>query len=117
VLVRKFVLFCFVVFATLVNENLKKTRIVGKEEQVSTKLAYGMGSVMSEGGLEAWKMQNHMQVNIENGSLAQCNVNEEQVQVISVEIGETFTIDLAMIEVDMQKIIEIIAEQENMLLL
>jgi hypothetical protein len=61
-------------------------------------------------------MQNHMQASVEDGALAQCNVNEEQVQV-SVEIGETFTIDLAIIEVDMQKTIEIIVEQENVDLL
>ncbi len=71
---------------------------------------------MSEGSLEPWKMQNHMQASVEDGALAQCNVNEEQVQV-SVEIGETFTIDLAIIEVDMQKTIEIIVEQENVDLL
>jgi hypothetical protein len=53
-----------------------------------------------------------MQTNVEDGALAQCNVNEKQVQA-SVEVGETFTIDLATIEIDMQKTIEFIVEQEN----
>jgi hypothetical protein len=35
----------------------KKTRTIGKEENVSTKLVDGMGGVMSEGGSEGWKMQ------------------------------------------------------------
>jgi hypothetical protein len=83
----------------------KKTRIVGEEEQASTKLADGMGGVMSERGLEAWKMQKHMQVSVEDDALAQCNVNEEQVQV-NVEVRETFTIDLATIEVNMQKLLK-----------
>jgi hypothetical protein len=43
---------------------------------------------MSEGGLEGWKMQKHVQARVENGALAQCNVNEEQMQA-SVEVGET----------------------------
>jgi hypothetical protein len=93
----------------------KKTKIVGEEEQTSTKLADGIGGVMSEGGLEGWKMQKHMQANIEDGALAPHNVNEEQVQT-SVEIGETFTIDLATIEVDLQKTIEMIVEEENVAL-
>jgi hypothetical protein len=48
----------------------KKTRIVGEEEQASTKLTDGMGGVMSERGLEGWKMQKHMQVSVEDGALA-----------------------------------------------
>jgi hypothetical protein len=34
----------------------KQERIAREEEQASTKLADGMGSVMNEGGLEGWKM-------------------------------------------------------------
>jgi uncharacterized ParB-like nuclease family protein len=64
-----------------------------------------MGGVMNERGLEAWKMQKHMEVSVEDGALAQCNVNEEQVQA-SVEVGETITIDVATIEVDMQKLLK-----------
>ncbi len=64
VLIGKFYFIFFVVFITLVNENLKKKGTVGEEEQTSTKLADGMGSVMSEGGLEAWKMQKHMQMKV-----------------------------------------------------
>ncbi len=45
---------------------------------------------MSEGGLEGWKMQEHVQARVEDGALVQCNVNNEQVQV-SVEVEETFT--------------------------
>ncbi len=56
VLVRKFFLFSFVVFATFVNANPKKTRTIGVEEHVVTKLANGIGGVMSEGGFEGWKM-------------------------------------------------------------
>jgi hypothetical protein len=84
----------------------------GEEEHPSTKLADGMGGVMNEGGLEGWKLQKHMQVNVEDGALDQCSVNEEQVQA-SVEVGETFTTNLATIEIDLQKIIEMIVEQEN----
>jgi hypothetical protein len=87
----------------------KKTRTIGKEEQASTKLANGMGGVMSEGSLEGWKMQKHVQANVEDGALAQCNVNEEQEQA-SVEVRETSTTDLATIEVDLQKIIKMIVE-------
>jgi hypothetical protein len=60
VLVKKFVLFCFVVFFNFVDANSKKTNIVGEEEQTSTKLANGMGVVMNERGLEGWKMQKHL---------------------------------------------------------
>ncbi len=67
---------------------------------------------MSEGGLEGWKMQKHMQVNGEDGILALCNVNEEQVQA-SVEVGETCTTNLATIEVYLQKTIEMIVVEEN----
>jgi hypothetical protein len=38
-----------------------------------------MGGVMNEGGLEGWKMQKHVKVSVEDGALAKCNVNEEQV--------------------------------------
>jgi hypothetical protein len=38
-----------------------------------------MRDVMNEGGLEGWKMQKHMQANVEDGALAPCNINEEQV--------------------------------------
>jgi hypothetical protein len=105
VLVKKIVLFCFVVFVTLVDVNLKKTRITGEEEQASTKLVDGMGGVMSERGLEGWKMQKHKQMNVENGLLAQCNVNEVQV---NVEVGKTFIEIFVTIEIDLQKIIEMI---------
>jgi hypothetical protein len=71
-----------------------------------------MGVVMSERGLEGWKMQKHVQVNVEDGALAPCNINEEQVQA-NVEVGETSTIDLATIEFDLQNPIETIMEQEN----
>jgi hypothetical protein len=67
---------------------------------------------MNEGGLEGWKMQKHMQANVEDGALALCNVNEEQVQA-SVEVGETCITNLATIEVDLQKIIEMIVEEKN----
>jgi hypothetical protein len=74
-----------------------------------------MEVVMNERGLEGWKMQRHVQVNVENGALAPCNVNEEQVQV-SVEVGETSTIDLATIEINLPKTIEIIVQQEKVAL-
>jgi hypothetical protein len=67
------------------------------------------------GGLEGWKMQKHVQMSVEDGALAQCNVNEEQVQA-NVELRETSTINLATIEVDLQKTIEMIMEQENVVL-
>ncbi len=54
-------------------------------------------------------------MNVEDGGLAKCNVNEDQVQAI-VEVKETSTIDLATIEVNMQKTIEMIVEQENVTL-
>ncbi len=46
-LVRKFVLFYFVVFVTLVDANPKKARIAGEEDQASTKLVDGVGGVMN----------------------------------------------------------------------
>jgi len=104
-----------VVFTFLVNANSEKTRTIRKEEQTSTKLVDGMGGVMNEGGLEGWKMQKHMQANVEDGALAPCNINEEQVQA-SVEVGETFTRDVATIEIDLQKTIKMIVEQENVTL-
>jgi hypothetical protein len=58
-----------------------------------------MEGVMNEGGLEGWKMQKHVQVSVENNALVQCNVHEEQVQA-KVEVGETSTTNLAIIEVD-----------------
>ncbi len=70
---------------------------------------------MNEGGLEGWKMHKHVQMSVENGALIPCNVNEEQVQA-SVQVGETSTIDLTIIEVDLQKTIKMIVEQENVVL-
>jgi hypothetical protein len=98
-----------VIFATLVDVNPKKTRTIGEEEQASTKLVDGMGGVMNEKGFEKWKMQKHMQANVEDGALALCNVNEEQVKM-SVEVGETSTTNLVTSEIDLQKIIEMIVE-------
>ncbi len=46
-----------------------------------------MGGVMNKGGLEGWKMQKCVQTNVEDGALALCNVNDEQVQV-SVRLGK-----------------------------
>ncbi len=57
---------------------------------------------MSEGALEGWTMQKHVPTSVEDGALAQCNVHEEQVQT-NVEVWETSTIDLAIIEVGLQK--------------
>ncbi len=54
---------------------------------------------MSEVGLEGGKMQVHIWVSVEDSALALCNVNEEQVQT--------------NVEVDLQKTIEMIMEQEN----
>ncbi len=73
-----------------------------------------MGGVMN-GGLEWWKTQKNVQMSVEDGALVQCNVNQEQVQA-SVEVRETFTTNLATIEVDLQKTIEMIVEQENVVL-
>jgi hypothetical protein len=74
-----------------------------------------MGGVMSEEGLKGWKMQKHMQTNVEDGALTLCNVNGEQVQV-NVEVGETSTANLVINEVYLQKTIEMIVEQENVVL-
>jgi hypothetical protein len=56
-----------------------------------------------------------MQASVEDGALAPCNINKEQVQA-SVEVGETSTGDLAIIEIDLQKTIEMIVEQESVTL-
>ncbi len=53
-----------------------------------------------------------MQVNVEDGALALCNVNEEQVQT-GVEVEETFAKDVITIEVNLQKTIEMIMEQKH----
>jgi hypothetical protein len=74
-----------------------------------------MRGVISEGGLNGLKMQKQMQAIVEDGALVPCNVNEEQVQV-TIEVGETSTMDLVTIEVDLQKTIEMIVEQENVAL-
>jgi hypothetical protein len=89
---------------------LKKTRIGGEEQQTTTNLVDGMGGVMDERNLEGRKMQ-QVQASVEDGVLVLCNVNEEQVQT-GVEAGEISTINVT-IEVDLQKTIEIIMEQEN----
>jgi hypothetical protein len=70
-----------------------------------------MGGVTKEEGLEVWKMQKHVHLNVEDGALVPCNVNEEQVQT-NVEVGETLTINLSTIEIDLQKTIEMIMEQK-----
>jgi hypothetical protein len=53
-----------------------------------------------------------VQANVEDGALALCNVNEKQVQM-GVEVRETSTRDVVTIEIDLQKNIEMIVEQEN----
>jgi hypothetical protein len=72
---------CFILFCGFCNfgrcKPKKKPRIDGDGEHASTKLVDGIGGVMSEGSLEGWNMQKHMQVNVEDGALAQCNANEE----------------------------------------
>jgi hypothetical protein len=54
-------------------------------------------------------------MNVENGALALYNVNEEQMQV-SVKLGETFITNLITIKIDLQKIIDMIVEQENVVI-
>jgi len=76
----------------------KEAMTIKEKDQASTKLVNGMGGVMNEGGLEGWKMEKHVQASVENGALAQCNVNEEKMQA-SVEVGETSTTDLVTIEI------------------
>ncbi len=108
---------CFILFCGFCNFGkceLEKTRNIRKEE-ASTISADGMEGVMNEGGLDGWKMQKHVEANVEDGALALCNVNEEQVQA-SVEVGEASRIDLVTIEVDLQKTIDIIVEQENVVI-
>jgi hypothetical protein len=56
-----------------------------------------------------------MQASVEDGALAQCNVNEKQVQA-SVEVGKTSIVNFATIEVDLQNIIEMTAKYENVVL-
>ncbi len=70
-----------------------------------------MEGVMDEGNLEGRKMQ-QVQSSVEDGALTLCNVNEEQMQM-GVEVEETSTRDVVTIEFDLQKIIEMIVEQEN----
>jgi hypothetical protein len=59
---------------------------------------------MNEGNLEGWKTQKHVQESVEDGALVPCNVNEEQMRA-SVEVGETFLVDLVTIKVDLQKLL------------
>jgi hypothetical protein len=77
---KKFILFCG--FCNFGRCKLKKTKIVGEQERISIKLADGMGGVMSEGSLEGWKMQKHVQMN--------------------VEVRETSIANLVLIQVDLQ---------------
>jgi hypothetical protein len=70
---------------------------------------------MNEGSLKGWKMQKHVQANVEDGALVSCNVNEEQVQM-NVEVKETSIANLTIIEVDLQKTIKIIMEEKNVAL-
>ncbi len=51
-------------------------------------------------------------MSVEDGALAPCNVDEEQVQV-HLEVGETSITNFVTIEVDLQKTIETIVEHEN----
>jgi hypothetical protein len=53
-----------------------------------------------------------VQANVEDGALVPCNVHEKQVQM-NVEVGKTSSIDLATIEIDLQKPIQMIAKQQN----
>jgi hypothetical protein len=73
-----------------------------------------MGGVIDEGDLGGRKMQ-QVQVNVEDGALALCNVNEKPVQM-GVEAGETFTKHVVTIEVKLQKTIEMIVEQKHLAL-
>jgi len=63
---------------------------------------------------EIWKEGrcNNKCKNVEDGALALCNVNEEQVQT-GVEVEETFAKDVITIEVNLQKTIEMIMEQKH----
>jgi hypothetical protein len=45
-------------------------------------------------------------LNVEDGALVPCNVNEEQVQT-NIEVGETFSVNLVTIEVNLQKTIDV----------
>jgi hypothetical protein len=97
VLLRKFILICFLVFASLIDANLRKINIGGEKGLTLTDLVDGMGGVMSQRSLKGGKMQEHMQGSVGDGALALCNVNEEHVQ--------------ANVEDDLQKNIEMIVEQ------
>ncbi len=64
-----------------------------------------MGGVTKEEGLEGWKMQKHVHLNVDNGALISYNVNEEQVQT-NVEVGETFTINLLQLKLICKKLLK-----------
>jgi hypothetical protein len=92
----------------VLNENSKKTRNGGANQQVSTK--DGMGG---EGDLEVGVVGHEMQVLAKNvDTLVTHEIVQEQVQ-IGGDVGEASTVDAYRIEVDLEKTILMIEIQKN----
>ncbi len=90
----------------------KKGRITTSNQQASTKSTYGMAFIMNEIDLETKVIGQQVQVGVEDELTLAFNGNmEEQVQA-NVDVRETFMVDVSRIEVELQKTIDMIEDQE-----
>jgi F0F1-type ATP synthase gamma subunit len=96
----------------LLDANLKEARNVGTYQQVSTYVIDGMGGVTNERHLEARVMGQQAGVEDVVPLVPNENVEEEQMEV-DKNIGETFKGNVDQIEIDLERTILMIEDQEN----
>jgi uncharacterized protein (DUF1786 family) len=71
-----------------------------------------MGGAMNEEDLETRLMKQQVQVDVEDVGALTLNENIEKQMQVGVDVGETSTTYVNKIEVEFQKIIDMIEEQE-----
>ncbi len=90
----------------------KKTKNVGADQQVSTKVIDGIRGVRNERHLEAKVMG--WQVSVEDVvPLIPSGIVEEEQVAMNENIGETFKIDVDQTEIDLERTILMIEDQIN----
>ncbi len=90
----------------------KRGRTDVSNSQASVEFVDGMGGAMNEEDLETRLMKQQVQVDVEDVGALTLNENIEKQMQVGVDVGETSTTYVNKIEVEFQKIIDMIEEQE-----
>jgi len=90
----------------------KRGRTNVSNSQASVEFVDGLGGAMNEEDLETRLMKQQVQVDVEDVGALTLNENIEKQMQVGVDVGETSTTYVNKIEVEFQKIIDMIEEQE-----